>query len=313
MPTLAEELAQLSASIEKESSPTELEFDLVPEEGTTGILKQLALDQIATYKTSGFKIAVLEKHIVHGHYDGDESTPASLLVYEFHVRSERKNLKRRIRFLSVSVRFETDPPGSPSQDPFLISWEPAMKATVAVNSNIVKHTEGEDTKLAVVAKKGPVPLEATVERGRSKQIEFDRPDRVLCSSNPSKTPGRGGERKNYDKVVWMLHENKSQEMLPDAFCAAMVVKRTPKVNMKVVFEVGVYIDWWRDVSASLGKAATEVFKGRREMSKTYNVTEPGEVLDGLKKDHLKELAVGDKLMDFCWFHIPEEIATKEFY
>jgi hypothetical protein len=291
----------------------EIDLDLLPLPGTTGTLRQAALEDVATYVSSGFKITFYEKHVIHGFYDGTKSDPASLLVYEISLTST-KNHRRRIRYLKASLKFEAHPLKQPVHDPFLCSWEPAMRGEVFIHPSKVSYTEEQKNKISATVKKEPIPAEASAEHETTKGKNFDRDDKATCKVDTSRTQTRGGGRKGKDLVTWQLLENKSQELLPDSFGVAVVIKRCPGLNFRVEFSADVEVDFWYDVAVGFNKAKDALFfKGRRDTSKLYDVSEQSEIPSGVEKVNLKELVDRDGLDDFIFFHEPEEIETTKRY
>jgi hypothetical protein len=291
----------------------ELTLVLLPEEGTTGTLRQEALGNIVTYKSSGFNVKVNQKCVVHGFYDS-KASPASLLVYEIRLTSDKKSYKRRIRYMKASLRFEADPRKQPAHDPYLVSWEPAGRGDVYIYPTPVSYTDEKREKISATLKKDPVPVEASFEHESKSGKEYDRDDKALCTADPDETQIRGGGRKGPDVIEWQLLENESQELLPDLFGVAMVIRRVPGLNFRVVFSIKIEVDFWYDVGLAFDQVKNALFfKGGRELSKTYVVTDEGKIPDGVKKDNLKELVDRDGLDDFWFFHSPEEVEVARHY
>lgn len=281
------------------------------EDSTSEILRGQALTNVVSYKSSGFNIKINQKYVVHGFYDGEEN-PASLIVYEIRLTSDKKSHKRRIRYLKVSLRFEADPRGEPAQDPYLISWEPAGRGEVYIYPTPVSYTDEKRNTTSASLKKDPV--EASYQHESTGSRTYDRNDKALCTADPDETQIRGEGRKGPDVIQWQLLENKSQELLPDSFNAAMVVRRAPGLNFRVIFGASIEVDFWYDLSLAFNQVKNILpFKGSRELSKVYDVAIQGNVPAGLDDKNLKELVDRDGLDDFWGFHTPEEVNVTRHY
>ena len=183
-------------------------------------------------KKSPFKADVRLVTCVHGRMDESDSTPASLLVFEYHLACFGGN--RRYKSVNTRLVFESQEPKDLEDEPFIKKYAP-FKLSAAMDPVEIDYTE--TTKVGASAGASFAPANATADLSREFQEKFKIKRYAFGQAFEEFTDGKSGS----DAIQWELQENKAKgEGVPDTFRLAVLLQRADTEKFTCTFTLNLH-------------------------------------------------------------------------
>lgn len=180
---------------------------------------------IATYReATAFSVYVKLATCLHGHLDGPNSDPASLIIFEYEVHSKEEDSV--VKSLQTSFKFTQSGHGSPD----LKAYAPYVRRRYNFSKADVTNTKGVETSGGGSA--GPAELAAKFSNEKAVAHEQQYFEKV------ESWPGYNDREKRHDKVSFCFTQNKSQRSgVTPFFRTAMLLKRSDQSPFKADFSL----------------------------------------------------------------------------
>lgn len=195
-------------------------------------------------KRSPFKADVRLVACVHGKMSEDTSTPASLVVLEYHLGCTGG----RHRYDSVTTRlaFDSAKPKNSKDEPFVKSYAP-FKLSKMMDAVEIEHTQKWKAEGNAGANFTPANVGLTLGKESEKKYNLD--SCAFGQAFQEFSDGKSGT----DAILWELRENKTKGIgVPDTFRVALLIQRTDSEKFLGHFSL--------DLHAGIWFAATQSFK-----------------------------------------------------
>jgi hypothetical protein len=203
-----------------------------------------------------FKITASCVHSVHGYLNGPNSDPASLLVLRFKLDNWASDkMQRRFKYFRLILKFRKELASAqslPSEDPFIITYEPAGHGERFLTESVAKVTRTNAIQGTFQAQGPPlIPLGGSASATQSTSTETEQKSRYTISSDVGRDQSRG-ERRGPDSVTWASAENKFDKLgLGDTFQVAVLLQRPGADRFHILFDFKTIVDtryrmaeWW---------------------------------------------------------------------
>ena len=195
-------------------------------------------------KRSPFKADVRLVTCVHGRLSEDKPTPASLIVFEYHLGCTGG----RHRYESVTTRLavSSQVPKEANREPFVMSYAP-FKESKLLDAVEIEHTKRWKAEGNAGASFTPANINGVLGRESEKKYVLDAS--AFGQAFQEFSDGKAGT----DAVLWELRENKIKGIgVPDTFRIALLIQRTNSERFLGHFSLDLYGGIWF--------AATQSFK-----------------------------------------------------
>lgn len=175
----------------------EYDFDL-DDAGPTGELKTSEPSQPPhhdKFEVSGFTMRILCTHEILGHLNAPTSAAASLVVVKITLRSRTDDYQRFYRKFSAKFRLESDPPGDPFEEHYVLVFEPAGKGSILVTDTLAKIPDGASYEGSGDVQTNTFPMSLNMKVAKNKQEEFEQQSTYTVNADTYQTVAGGGGSK----------------------------------------------------------------------------------------------------------------------
>ena len=195
-------------------------------------------------KKSPFKADVRLVTCVHGKMSETDSTPASLVVLEYHLGCTGG--RHRYDTVTTRLAFENKETKKLEEEPFVRAYAP-FKQSKRMDAIDVEHSKKWKAEGTLGASFTPANLGTTIGKESEKKYNLD--SCAFGQAFPEYTDGKPGT----DAIIWEIRENKIKGVgVPDTFRVAFLIQRTNLEKFLGHFSLDLYAGIWF--------AATQSFK-----------------------------------------------------
>ncbi len=187
-------------------------------------------------KKSPFKADVRLVTCVHGKMSEDDSTAASLLVFEYHLGCTGG--KHRYTSLTTKLAFRSESPQLLIDEPFVKTYAP-FKLSEMMDPVEVEYSK----KRTIEGNLGATftPANAGLTLSGESEKKYRRDSCLLGQAFPEFTDGKSGS----DAVLWELKENTIKEIgVPDTFRVAVLIQRATSNKFLCDFTLELHAGIW---------------------------------------------------------------------
>jgi len=253
------------------TSPFDEPVDFVEDHTEQGTDHTYIGDPIFQRETTGFASTVTDQYVLHGQWGKDKETPASLLVFQFQLRSNSASKgSRRFRKASIRLTFKSQS-GIAAQDPAIRSYAPTQDGVNRlIPSKVIRENERHGAALAR-AQLGPAPVGVGFTYDTKDIFKWEKNLYANISASIS-TSGNERARKGYNVIEWTITENPREKQIPTTFQLAVLLERN---NDKPFF-----VQAERDCSVDALYAIVETLKdGTQALSKLVGSKKPVRIFE----------------------------------
>lgn len=234
------------------------EFDLALETDPDTLGQEKSDDKAfwREHQADDFKITASCVHSVHGCFNGPNSDPASLVVLRFKLNNWASDkMQRRFKYFRLILKFRKELASGqslPSEDPFIVAYEPAGKGERFLTESVANVTRMNNIQGSAQIQGPPlIPLGGSASAMKSTSRETEEKSRYTIGSDVGRDQSCG-ERRGPDSVTWVSAENKLDKLgLGDIFQVAILLQRPGVDRFQILFDVKTVVDtryrmaeWW---------------------------------------------------------------------
>ncbi|KAF2655445.1 hypothetical protein K491DRAFT_692906 [Lophiostoma macrostomum CBS 122681] len=223
------------------------QYSIFESEPTEGALKthnypedEVQRDTITSRDETSFSVAVRLATCVHGHLNGPQTEPASLIIFEYEVHSREDNSV--VKSLETNFKFTQTAQSGPS----VVAYAPFIRRRYNFSTGDITHSQGFEATGGAGA--GPGNLEASYSKQREKSHEQQYFEKVESYT------GYNERQKRHDEITYRFTQNQSQKHgVTPFFRTAVLLKRTDDQPFKAYFKIDLRGGFMYNTSQGLKK------------------------------------------------------------